>query len=145
MAELATIARPYAEALFQASASDLDGAAGWLDQLAAVAGNPQLLQFASDPKVAPEQVFDLVSGFVTGGLPAASRPLTITVRRKFWPAAGRPPVTNPDTRSNTCSGATFGSDANCSNCGLPATAASWSSQPAVPSRSLAEALNSASA
>ena len=32
MAELATIARPYAEALFKASASDLDGTAGWLDQ-----------------------------------------------------------------------------------------------------------------
>jgi len=79
MAELATIARPYAEALFKASAGDLDGTAGWLDQLAAVAGNPQLLQFASDPKVAPEQVFDLVSGFVSNGLPAAGQNFLRTV------------------------------------------------------------------
>jgi F-type H+-transporting ATPase subunit delta len=69
MAEIATIARPYAEALFKASANDLDGTAGWIDQLAAVAGNPQLLQFASDPKVSSEQVFDLVSGLVPQGLP----------------------------------------------------------------------------
>jgi F-type H+-transporting ATPase subunit delta len=79
MAELATIARPYAEALFKASAGDLDGTAGWLDQLAAVAGNPQLLQFVSDPKVAPEQVFDLVSGFVSNGLPAAGQNFLRTV------------------------------------------------------------------
>ena len=42
MAELATIARPYAEALFKASQADLEGAAGWLEPLAAVAGDPQL-------------------------------------------------------------------------------------------------------
>ena len=50
MAELATIARPYAEALFKASASDLAGAAVWLDELAAIAGNAQLQQFADNPK-----------------------------------------------------------------------------------------------
>ena len=37
MAELATIARPYAEALFKASSSDLAGTAVWLDELAAIA------------------------------------------------------------------------------------------------------------
>ena len=37
MAELATIARPYADALFKAQASDLAGTAAWLDELAAVA------------------------------------------------------------------------------------------------------------
>ena len=31
MAELATIARPYAEALFNASQGDLNGTAQWLD------------------------------------------------------------------------------------------------------------------
>ena len=51
MAELATIARPYAEALFKAAKSDLNGTAQWLDALAAVAGNAQLLQFADNPKV----------------------------------------------------------------------------------------------
>jgi F-type H+-transporting ATPase subunit delta len=43
MAELATIARPYAEALFKSSKGDLEGTAQWLDALGAVAGNTQLL------------------------------------------------------------------------------------------------------
>ena len=64
MAELATIARPYAEALFKACSGDLEGTAGWLDQLASVAGNPQLLEFAANPKVPPEQVFELISGLL---------------------------------------------------------------------------------
>jgi F-type H+-transporting ATPase subunit delta len=62
MAELATVARPYAEALFQSSKSDLPGAARWLDALAAVAGNPQLLEFAANPKVSDLQVYDVVAG-----------------------------------------------------------------------------------
>ena len=41
MAELATIARPYAEALFKASAADLPAVAGWLDELAEIAKNEQ--------------------------------------------------------------------------------------------------------
>ena len=51
MAELATIARPYADALFKAQGSDLSATAVWLDRLAAVAENAQLLQFADSPKV----------------------------------------------------------------------------------------------
>jgi F-type H+-transporting ATPase subunit delta len=69
MAELATIARPYAEALFKACAADLSGAQAWLDQLAAIAAQPQLLQVAADPKVTPEKVFDLIVGLVPQGLP----------------------------------------------------------------------------
>ena len=61
MAELATIARPYAEALFKASASDLSTAAEWLDGLAAVTSNAQLQQFAQDPNVSVDQVFEVVS------------------------------------------------------------------------------------
>ena len=64
MAELATIARPYAEALFKAQASDLAGAAAWLDELAAVAHNEQLQQFADNPRVTDAQVFDLISDVV---------------------------------------------------------------------------------
>jgi len=37
MAELATIARPYAEALFKASSSDVAGTSAWLDKVAAIA------------------------------------------------------------------------------------------------------------
>jgi F-type H+-transporting ATPase subunit delta len=60
MAELATIARPYAEALFKASAADLSTAAGWVDELGAIAENAQLLQFANNPKSTVDQVFDLI-------------------------------------------------------------------------------------
>lgn len=67
MAELATIARPYADALFKAQGSDLTGTAVWLDRLAAVAENAQLLQFADSPKVEVAQVFDVIVG-VAGGV-----------------------------------------------------------------------------
>ena len=72
MAELATIARPYAEALFKAAKSDLNGTAQWLDALAAVAGNEQLLQFADNPKVTHQQVFDVVSDVAKVQLPPAA-------------------------------------------------------------------------
>jgi F-type H+-transporting ATPase subunit delta len=68
MAELATIARPYAEALFKASASELGAVSGWLDELAAVAANPQLQQFADSPKATSAQIFDVVSGVVKAQL-----------------------------------------------------------------------------
>ena len=61
MAELATIARPYAEALYKSARNDLDGTAQWLDALAAVGGNAQLLQFAESPKVTNQEVFDVVA------------------------------------------------------------------------------------
>lgn len=66
MAEIATIARPYADALFQAAGSsgELDAAQAWLDQLAVVAADPQLLQFADSPAATPDQVFELINGLV---------------------------------------------------------------------------------
>jgi F-type H+-transporting ATPase subunit delta len=73
MAELATIARPYADALFKAQSADLAGTAAWLDELAAVASNTQLLQFSENPKVTDAQVFDLISGVVKTTLPAAAQ------------------------------------------------------------------------
>jgi F-type H+-transporting ATPase subunit delta len=71
MAELATIARPYAEALFKSAKADLDGTSRWLDTLGAVAGDPQLLQFAENPKVTNQQVFDVVTDVAKAALPAA--------------------------------------------------------------------------
>ena len=62
MAELATIARPYAEALFKASTVDLGGTATWLDELAAIASNAQLQQYAGNPSVTSKQTFDVVAG-----------------------------------------------------------------------------------
>ena len=73
MAELATIARPYAEALFKSAKADLNGAASWLDQFAAIAGNAQLLQFADNPKVTDEQVFDLFTGVAKVALPDSAK------------------------------------------------------------------------
>jgi len=73
MAEIATIARPYAEALFKATSSDLDGTAAWLGELAAIAANPQLLQFADNPKVEPHQVFDVIAGVAKSALPEAAK------------------------------------------------------------------------
>jgi len=56
MAEIATIARPYAEALFKACAADLEAAAQWVDTLAAIAATPQLQQFANNPNTSSQQV-----------------------------------------------------------------------------------------
>jgi F-type H+-transporting ATPase subunit delta len=62
MAELATIARPYAEALFNSSQADVSGTLQWLEALAAVAGNQQLLQFAGNPRVTDQEIFDVTTG-----------------------------------------------------------------------------------
>lgn len=79
MAEIATIARPYAEALFKAARADAPAAAQWLDELAAIAGNEQLLQFADNPKVTPEQVFDVIVGVAKQKLPDMGRNFLRTV------------------------------------------------------------------
>ncbi|WPB56769.1 F0F1 ATP synthase subunit delta [Xylophilus sp. GOD-11R] len=74
MAEIATIARPYAEALFQATpASQLDAALAWADELGAIAADPQMAQFADNPKVDAAQVFDVISGVSRTPLPDAAR------------------------------------------------------------------------
>jgi F-type H+-transporting ATPase subunit delta len=73
MAELATIARPYADALFKSSQQDVDGTSRWLDALAAVAGNAQLLQYAGNPKAGDKQVYDLVTGVLREPLPQAGQ------------------------------------------------------------------------
>jgi F-type H+-transporting ATPase subunit delta len=63
MAELATIARPYAEALFKAgnpgSPRDL---ADQVDAVAQVSSLPELRQLADNPKVEPGTVFDVIVG-----------------------------------------------------------------------------------
>jgi len=79
MAELATIARPYAEALFKSSSADLNGTAQWLDSLAAVAGNPQLLQYAENPKVTDREVIELITGVVREPLPQVAQNFLRTV------------------------------------------------------------------
>jgi len=69
MAELATIARPYAEALFKAAQGKGADALAWMEELAAVAANEQLLQFADNPKMTDDQVFTIITGVVKQQLP----------------------------------------------------------------------------
>lgn len=67
MAETATIARPYAEALFKASAgADARALAEQLEALAQVASDAALRQFADNPKVRAEQVYDVIVGALRG-------------------------------------------------------------------------------
>ena len=73
MAELATIARPYAEALFKAAGADLVATATWLDELAAIASNVQLQQYAGNPSVTSAQTFDVMTGVAKTALPQAAK------------------------------------------------------------------------
>ena len=62
MAELATLARPYAEALFKAvSVSEAQSAATQLSELAQVASDEQLKAFADNPRTTVDQVFEVVT------------------------------------------------------------------------------------
>ena len=80
MAELATIARPYAEALFQvAIKADLKQAAEQLDAIAAVASDVQMRRFAADPKTTATQVFDVIAAVVKTPLNDSTRNLLRTV------------------------------------------------------------------
>jgi F-type H+-transporting ATPase subunit delta len=75
MAELATIARPYADALYKAAGA---GAQALVEQVAAlgvVAADPALRQFADNPNAIATQVFDLISGVVGVPLDAKVRNL----------------------------------------------------------------------
>lgn len=73
MAELATIARPYAEALFKSGAD----VAGEIDALASVSADPQLRQLADNPKIGQALVFNVITDVllrksVTLSAPAAN-------------------------------------------------------------------------
>ncbi|WP_153099036.1 F0F1 ATP synthase subunit delta [Paraburkholderia hayleyella] len=71
MAELATIARPYAEALFGvAEAGDIAAWSTLVQELAQVAGLPEVLSVASSPKVSRAQVCDLLLSAVNSPLKA---------------------------------------------------------------------------
>ena len=76
MAELATIARPYAEALFKAvPATELDKLSTQVQAIADVAGHAEVRQFADNPKFSAEQVFDLVAAAVKTPLADATKNL----------------------------------------------------------------------
>ena len=59
MAELATIARPYAEALFRvATSGDLAAWSDLVSEMAAVAAHPDVAAFAGNPKHSDQQIVD---------------------------------------------------------------------------------------
>lgn len=62
MAELATLARPYAEALFQSiPANDYAPVSAQLAALSQLAADDGLRAFADNPRVTPDQVFGVVT------------------------------------------------------------------------------------
>lgn len=77
MAELATIARPYAEALFKAGGDAQT--AQQLNALAAVAADARLQQFADNPKAQPDQVYDLITSVANQPLSPALQNFLRTV------------------------------------------------------------------
>jgi F-type H+-transporting ATPase subunit delta len=79
MAEIATIARPYAEALFKAAGAQAAALSAEVGALAAVAADEQLRQFADSPKTSSEQVFGVVVGVVNQPLSAAAQNFLRTV------------------------------------------------------------------
>ena len=74
MAELSTIARPYAEALFsvaQGTGESLDGWRTAIDELASLMSHPQVADVVADPNLDHAQVFGLLTGMMKAPLPAA--------------------------------------------------------------------------
>jgi F-type H+-transporting ATPase subunit delta len=65
MAELATIARPYAEALFQsAKPAELANCLEQLNELAQLAALPEIAALSNNPKVSADDLSNLLSGMV---------------------------------------------------------------------------------
>ena len=83
MAEIATIARPYAEALYKAvkasAGADVIHASAWVEELAAIARNPQLLAFSDSPKATIDQVLGLITGVAKTAMPEMARNFLRTV------------------------------------------------------------------
>ena len=73
MAELSTIARPYAEAMFAAAREaqdNLDTRQAALGELATLMGNADVAEVVADPGLDHAQVFTLLTGMVKAPLPA---------------------------------------------------------------------------
>jgi F-type H+-transporting ATPase subunit delta len=76
MAELSTVARPYAEALFGAARDDKAGLQGWaalVDEMAQVASNPDVREAMADPRLDDAQRAQTFTGLLKGDVPQAAR------------------------------------------------------------------------
>ena len=82
MAELSTIARPYAEALFEAVRNDARGLESWsgvLSLLAQVSGMPDVLEAMGDPRLNNDQRVQLLTSLVPQELPEQAANLVALV------------------------------------------------------------------
>jgi F-type H+-transporting ATPase subunit delta len=71
MAEFATVARPYAEALFRvAQNGDMAAWSGIVSELAQIGANPDLQAFAGNPNVKPAQLAETIASLVKSPLNA---------------------------------------------------------------------------
>jgi F-type H+-transporting ATPase subunit delta len=69
MAELATVARPYAEALFRvAQSGDMNAWSALVSELAQVGANPDVQSFAQNPNVSEAQLADTIASLVKSPL-----------------------------------------------------------------------------
>ncbi len=71
MAEIATVARPWAQALYQASlssAGQLEAATAWVEELGMIAADPDLIAFCAHPARTDQQVYDLMVGLLKSPL-----------------------------------------------------------------------------
>jgi len=74
MAELATVARPYAEALFLvAQKGDVAAWSALVAELAQIGANPDLQAFAGNPNVTPAQLADTIASLVKSPLNAEAK------------------------------------------------------------------------
>jgi F-type H+-transporting ATPase subunit delta len=74
MAELATVARPYAEALFRvAQTGDMAAWSELVSELAQIGANPDVQDFARNPNVTPAQVADALVSLVKSPMPPEAK------------------------------------------------------------------------
>jgi F-type H+-transporting ATPase subunit delta len=74
MAEISTVARPYAVALFRAAkAGDLAEWSVLVDELAAVAANRDMQIVMGDPKLSDEQIIGVLAGVLKAKVPAEAQ------------------------------------------------------------------------
>jgi F-type H+-transporting ATPase subunit delta len=74
MAELATVARPYAEALFRvAQTGDMAAWSEIVSELAQIGANPDVQAFARNPNVTPAQVADALVSLVKSPMPPEAK------------------------------------------------------------------------
>lgn len=69
MAELATVARPYANALFGANTDALEVTNEWLQNVAGLAALPEVQSFVGNPNVGESQVLELFQKGLATALP----------------------------------------------------------------------------